>query len=526
MAAPPPRYIAPADVQGTPLARLLIGHPDVAGAVFSCLTYADARPLRAACRGFRGAVAEHPWELPLPLPIWLTDPRYSAAVDTPAGLARWRAAFPAGRTLALADTYRASDMLRDADVAPAVGWGLTGVHVYGVYTLTRAGLAALCGPALKALYLTDTPQLSGADVAAATAASPRLHALDLHALGPLADADLAGWGGVHVLTVRTRDVRGFSWDGVRHLSAVRELTLPLLPQAVSWAGDALRGLVHLTRLCLQNNFASADLPNVIGPAGLFAPGSLPRSLRHVTLLGLQLEWPPGVQPDGGAALLRPLAGVPDVALVACDGVGDGGLCALAGTTRLVMEQCLGVAGERLEALGGALEELTVKFSDRFTGGGLGSLAALRRLTVEWCPAFQSGALGAIAAGCAALERVAVGWRDYAPSFDAAAAEAALLAAAAAGGGGGGGGGVGSAWTFTRGDRTWAATRHPQHAALAPAPAAGVDGGLPAAAPATTPAAGATTGGTGDDRAAPEAAASLSDDAPPPPPPARRQRVGE
>jgi hypothetical protein len=194
---PPRRYIRPADVQGTPLARLLIAHPDAAAAVFGFLWYADAAPLREACRGFRGAVAEHPWALPLPLPYWakLTD----YAVRTPSALAQWRAAFPAARALALAGTAQAPALLRDADVAPAAGWGLKRVRVTGVSSLTRAGLAALCGPALTALWLSCTHQLSGADVAAATAASPRLRTLDLRHVVPLADADLAG-----VVSLRSR----------------------------------------------------------------------------------------------------------------------------------------------------------------------------------------------------------------------------------------------------------------------------------------------------------------------------------
>jgi hypothetical protein len=115
---------------------------------------------------------------------------YSNAVRTLAGLARWRSAFPAGRTLALAGTKHAPSLC-DADVAPAATWGLAGVSVWGMRTITRAGLAALCGPALTALCLSYTLLLSAADVAAATAASPRLRTLRLFSIGPLADDDLA-----------------------------------------------------------------------------------------------------------------------------------------------------------------------------------------------------------------------------------------------------------------------------------------------------------------------------------------------
>jgi hypothetical protein len=506
---PPPlrQYIAPADVQGTPLAQLLIAHPDAAAAVFSHLTYADAAPLRAACVGFRGAVAEHPWAPPVPLPLWVTGLGPSSAVATPAGLARWRAAFPAGRTLEIESPFAPEDPpLSDADVAVAAAWGLTGVAVWSVLTLTRAGLAALSGPALTDLCLRDTPQLSGADVAAVTAASPRLRTLRLERIGPLADADLAGWGGVHDLTAITFPVAGFTWDGVRHFTAVRELDLPLSPHAdVNWAGDAFRGLVHLTRLLLASPVGYRAA--VRGPAGLFAPGGLPRSLRRVALHGLVLAWSPGVEPDGGAVLLRPLAGVPDVSLVHCNGVTDGGLCALAGVTmRLEVACCFDVAGERLEPLGHTVRELTVEFCDRFTGGGLGSLAALRRLSVAGCPEFRAGAFAAVAAGCAALARVDVAGND-ASEFDAAAAEAALLVAA---------GGGGDPWTFTRSEYNWAAVRR-----LEPAPAAGGAGGA-VVAPTPVPA-----GAAGDAAAAAAAAAAALPYAahPPPPPPARRQRVG-
>jgi hypothetical protein len=284
-------------------------------------------------------------------------------------------------------------------------------------------------------------------VAAATAASPRLHTLQLHYIGPLADADLTAWVGVHALTVSRVNEPGFPWDGVRHLTTVRELELPLTPHGVNWAGAAFRGLGRLTRLYLECKVGYQ--PAVVhGPAGLFAPGSLPRSLRHAALCGLDSEWGDGDEPDGGAALLRPLAGVPDVLLSYCGGVGDGGLRVLAGATRLDVTGCDGVAGEHLEPLGGALEELVVAHCDNFTGAGLGCLAALRWLRVGACPACQLSALGAVAAGCPALERVDVTWYTT-PEFDVAAAEAALLAA--------GGGGE---WAFTHGDREWAATRRP------------------------------------------------------------------
>jgi hypothetical protein len=292
---------------------------------------------------------------------------------------------------------------------------------------------------------------------------------------------------VQSLTVAAYDMPGFTLDGVRHLTAVRELELPLSPGGVAWAGDAFRGLAHLTRLRLENPLGGFTPAPVHGPAGLFAPGALPRSLRRVTLRGLALEWPPGAERDGGAALLRPLAGVRHVSLRSCDGVGDSGLCELAGATRwLELSWCHNVAGERLASLGGALEELVVSDCDGFTGAGLGSLAALRRLMVVGCPAFRAGALVDVAAGCAALERVTVTWDVFhTPAFDAAATEAALLATA-------GGGGP---WAFSRGGRAWAARRHPQRrAVLAPA-----TGGVPVgvarssaagAAPAPVPAAGA------------------------------------
>jgi hypothetical protein len=362
-------------------------------------------------------------------------------------MSRQRAAFPAARTLVLMGSHYAPP-LRDANVAPVAAWGLTGVQLHGWSRLTRVGLGALCGPALTALCLWDTHQLSGADVAAVTARLPRLRTLRLSCAGPLTDADLAAWGGVQSLAVSTLDAPGFSWDGVRHLTAARELVLPLPPQTVAWAGDALRGLTHLARLSLASTVGVQAA--VAGHAGLVAPGSLPRSLRHVTLRGLALQWPPGVEPDGGATLLRPLAGVADVALVRCAGVGDAGLRVLVGASRLDVDSCDDAAGEHLEALGRALEVLTVSGCDAFTGGGLGSLSVLRRLTVGGCRAFRADALATVAASCRALERVDVWWhRGDTPAWDVATAEAALVAAA--------GGGSG-AWAFTRENCAWAATR--------------------------------------------------------------------
>jgi hypothetical protein len=399
-------------------------------------------------------------------------------VVTPAGLARWRAAFPAGRTLVLAGAAKAPP-LRDSDVAPVAGWDLTGVHASDLATLTRSGLASLCGPALTALCLWGTRQLSGADVAAATAASRRLRVVHLRFIGALTDADLAAWGGVHDLTVyvQSQYLGGFTWDGVRHLTAARELELPLLPGGDNWAGDAFRGLAHLTHLGLTLR-VGAETAAVHGPAGLLAPGSLPRSLQRVALDSLRLVWPPGAEPDGGAALLRPLAGMPDVWLDYCCGVGDGGLCALTGATRrLELYMCVDVAGEHLAPLGRTLQELTVSCCHGFTGGGLGSLAALRWLRVACCRAFQAGALVGVAGGCAALERVDVTWDRVGPQFEIAAAEAALLAAAG-----------GGAWAFTRGSGTWGATGRWPHAA--PAPAAGGAGGHATAPTAAAPCDGA------------------------------------
>jgi hypothetical protein len=306
--------------------------------------------------------------------------------------------------------------------------------------------------------------------------------------------------------------RGPTWAGVRSLATVRELALPLplSSEGVAWAGDTFCGLPHLTRLSLSNS--ARGLAAVHGPAGLFAPGSLPRSLRHVALHRLALVWPPGVEPDAGAALLRPLAGVPDVSLSRCFGLGDGGLRTLAGATRLAVADCDEVAGEHLGPLGRALEELAVKACDAFTGGGLGSLVALRRLVVERCYAFRAGTLVDVAAGCAVLERVDATW-THNLTLDVAAAEAALLAAAGGGG----------SWAFSRKLQAWAAKRCPQQAA----PAAGNAGGAPvAAAPAPAPAGGAAAGSAGDvaATAVPVAAAALPDDTAPPP--ARRQRVGE
>lgn len=86
-----PPHVPPADVQGGPLAVGIMRDPTFAAAIFGCLTYADATPLRAGCRGFRGAVAEHPWAIPVPLP-YLRGQRNT--VRTLAGLGRWRAAFP------------------------------------------------------------------------------------------------------------------------------------------------------------------------------------------------------------------------------------------------------------------------------------------------------------------------------------------------------------------------------------------------------------------------------------------------
>jgi hypothetical protein len=473
----PPPGVAPADVQGTPLARGIMRDPTFAASVFAHLTYADATPLRAACRGFRGAVAEHPWALPLPLDdtLWFTtDAATTNVVRTSAGLARWRAAFPAARSLLLSDSRHADargGRLADADMAYVCRSGVAGVQLEGVSGVTPAGLAALtASPALTTLCLSGMPQLSCAHVAEATAvaAAAGLRSLALRrAGGRLTDAHLGGWGGLLSLALETPLCASFTGAGLAALAQLRHLWLGLPRDVTGWPGDVFAALPRLESLSLILGFTPAGEQHkavlLRGSVGLFA--GVPRSLRKVLLSGLTLAWTRREVPDGGAALLAPLAGVADVHLDALQGVTDAGLAALVGATRLTLSDCNGVAGEALAPLAASLRELHVDFGSAFTGAGLGGLASLTRLHVQSAPRFTVAAFRSLAAGCPSLASVTVRQLNLgvllgllgdlvpATGVDLAAAQAVLEAAE-----GGGGGGSGRGWTFHRTEMDWVATR--------------------------------------------------------------------
>jgi hypothetical protein len=490
MAAPPPpppprRYIAPGDVQGEPLARLLITHPDAAGAVFAHLTYADATHLREACVGFCGAVAEHPWALPLPPPQWLAEAATGGRnmVRTPAGLRRWRDCFPAARTVLLGRSLpRAPQRLGDEHLAAVAGWGVAGVHLAGVPGVTRAGLAALCASrTLAALSLFGTPHLDSGDVAAALASTPLLQQLHLQLVGPVRDGHLAALpASVRSLTLTTL-LRSPLWTGHGYAAAAQLRHLRAwLPCDAPPPRGAFARLHHLASLELEGTDGWSDRFAAV-PDGLF-DGVSP-TLQAVTLVAVSLPGGataaaaaaaaatggggPRAPGDGGAALLRPLARVAHVTLRWMEDLTDGGLAVLTGASRLVLDCCRSVVGgpEVCAVLAPrSLRQLSVRWCSRFTGAGLGGLAGLEELTVDSCDAFGSAAIVDAAPHCRALRRVGVqGVRLQGHAeFDDAAAEAALLAAAA-GGGHGAGDGV-SRWVFVRafdGWRyTWTATRTP------------------------------------------------------------------
>jgi hypothetical protein len=430
---PPPPLVAAGDVQGDAIARGIMRDPTIAAAVFDFLSYDDAAPLRAACRGFRGAVGEHPWALPL-LPVVglgyeARAPMFCAPVRTAAGLARWRAAFPAGRTLLLS---AGTPPLADADLAPAAAWGLAGVHLDRLPLITWPGLAALCGPALRTLVLSDTPGLNGADVAAATDGAPRLRALTLLGVDALSDADLACWGRLHELTLAA-DLSwpAFTGAGFGALSQVRRLYVRL-PASVQWPRGPFREAAHLESLTLVG---AVGAPARAGGAAGLLDGA-PPSLRRVELRHLSLTWTAGEAPDGGVALLAPLSRATDVILNTTGDVTDTGLSQLRAKC-LYLAGCNGVVGAALAPLAGRLTTLTVVGCTAFEGAGLGDLVALETLIVHVCSRFGGAALAGIAAGCPTLRRVIVQW--YPPSsgaaagmFDTAAAEAVLAAGAATG----------------------------------------------------------------------------------------------
>lgn len=88
-------------------------------AVFGCLSYRDATPVRGVCRALRDALAGCPFAAaavdPLQAPGGLDDAVRGGA----ANLVRWRASFPAARSLAIDDNEHCgrAPRLTDADVA-------------------------------------------------------------------------------------------------------------------------------------------------------------------------------------------------------------------------------------------------------------------------------------------------------------------------------------------------------------------------------------------------------------------------
>jgi hypothetical protein len=455
---PPVPRVLPGDVQGTSLAAGMMRGPTVAAAVFGFLTYADATPLREACRGFRGAVGEHPWALPVSL--WSSS---SGRVDqanylrVPAQLARWRACFPLGRSLLLSgfrpterESYLvyqipAEAQLTDADLVPLTVWGLAHVSLEGLTRITAAGLAAVCTPALTTLSLQSTPQpsllptpkLSVADVAAATAASaPNLRNLDLVTYGTVADSDLAGWRQLHALTLGLAHLcPNFTGAGLAVLTNLRYLRLLLLFQPViPWSRRVLAGLPCFVRLDLLGTGARATAHAPLAAGCGLLDGVRP-SLQTVRLCALRLEWPaPGGVPDGGTALLAPLARVSRLELWRVFGVTDAGVACLTGARTLELIECPDLVGEALAPLAGSLTCVSVRHCGAFTGAGLGRLSRLTQLEVAGCAAFRLNRLPHDGSGqrelpafvsCPRLERVRVTSVTAASKSDAAGYERAL-----------------------------------------------------------------------------------------------------
>lgn len=395
---------------------------------------------------------------------------------------RWLTCFPAARTLLLGDAACADAVnppLCDDDLLQlASGRQFTSVYMSHLSLVGGPGLQALCGPALTALVMRDVRQVSGAELAAATARSPRLRTLHVDDIGDVVDADLAGWGRLHHLALEPCASDSlFTGAGVSALTQVRLLHLHLPAANKRLPLAAFQALPRLEELVVRS-FRS-DAPEIVDAAtGIFVgTGRLPPSLRFVALHGLVLRWAEG-RSDGGAAVLAPLADVGVVRLCVCKGVTDEGLAQLTGAYWLELRHCWGVTGHFDEgapgAAWGALTDLRVLSCPHFRGEGLARHTALQELIVENCPFFHADVLATLAPRCPSLGYVAIDWRGckdvynaapppservagmvYPQPFDVAAAEAALTAAAAGTGGGAG-------WTFKHGDESsWTATRGQQ-----------------------------------------------------------------
>jgi hypothetical protein len=382
-------------------------------AVFSCLSFRDATPVRGVCRALRDALAECPFVAagdsasdPLQAPGGLADAVRGGA----ANLARWRACFPAARSLIVDDSERhgGARRLTDADVAAAVtprpgrGGEITRATLADCDGLSDGVLEALATCRSVTLYFC--PRVTGRGLRALRGVTR----LVLLGTGPVCDDDLAHLGpSVRHVSVYCVDDSTVGAGGLRHLGGVRSLEVEVTsPERVGelLSGDVFEALPQLTRLMLRVSAKSSSqetAPRPLGP---------PRwdVFRHLAgrLACLHLSIDLGDTLPLHERVLAPLGGsLRELTLVHLAAVTDAMLLHALRVVSLTVERCDAVVGD---ALSSSLEELVVTDCNGFTGTGLPACCPrLASLRVRGCPLFSTATLASVAAGCAALARLHV-----------------------------------------------------------------------------------------------------------------------
>ena len=211
--------------------------------IMSYLTQDEARPLRAASRACRDAVAEHAWGIKRYRENGLTS-------RIKGSLASWRRCFPRAvfANMRQHQTVTDGDMVHLKGVRTLYMFGCklvtdTGLaHLSGIHTLfmagcaliTDAGLAHLRG--IQALYMSDCTLVTDAGLAHLSG----IHTLNMTGCTLVTDAGLAHLSGINTLQMRRCAL--VTDESFRHLYSLRTLFMDDCPLVTD------TGLAHLSAL--------------------------------------------------------------------------------------------------------------------------------------------------------------------------------------------------------------------------------------------------------------------------------------
>jgi hypothetical protein len=391
-----PRGLAPGGpgATGVPLLDWILSDPGLASVVFSHLVPGDVLGLRAASKAACAAVAGHAWDMNLPK---LYDIHSSGTLHVPgndlfhrsfrvtgrAALRRWRACFPAARTVVVHCYTRGYEPVTDADIATLAG--VTRLGLEGTGELTDECLAPLT--TLRDLSLKFS-MLTGAALrrslqATTAAGSPPFQLGSFHSshngrMWLQIDALPALSHATHVTLDAPNDVT----DAVISTHFQHLLRFDLTICHPGFDGSGLRASPDLRALrlrCACNVGAAPDLADDC----LVAPGRQHSSVSVLHLHGFGIR-------NGLFAHLPLLTDVEiDDAPQLTDAAFDDKTC----LRILNLTKCPRFTGQHLSEQGLAgLFSLTVDDCAAFTGDGLRNLNKLTFLSVRRCPEFLAAML--------------------------------------------------------------------------------------------------------------------------------------